>query len=70
MSDHRTNEGFDRLQDFLLAMNTGDEVRASEASHVSGLSEAVCRTVLEGLERAGLMAHSDEDLFVRKTLEV
>src|SRR6266498_3712419 len=64
------NEGFDRLQRLLLAMRAGDELRASDASHVCGLSEDVCRTVLEGLERVGLMAHPGDDLFIRKTLEI
>jgi hypothetical protein len=64
------NEGFDRLQHLLLAMRAGDELRASDASQVSGLSEDVCRTVLEGLQRAGLMRHEREDLFVRQTLEI
>ncbi len=63
------NDGFDRLQDLLLAMHSGDELRASDASHASGLSEAVCRSVLERLERVGLMARHHDDLFVRKTLD-
>jgi hypothetical protein len=63
------DEGFDRFQRMLLEMRAGDQVRASEASHACGLSEDICRTVLEGLERAGLMRRSCDDLFVRKTLE-
>jgi hypothetical protein len=30
----------------------------------------VCLAVLEGLERAGLMARGDGDRFVRRTLDV
>jgi hypothetical protein len=62
-------EGYDRFQLLLLSMRVGDELRASEASHVCGLSESVCRTVLEGLERGGLMTHERGDRFVRKTLD-
>jgi hypothetical protein len=69
MTWKRQDEGFDRFQRLLLDMRAGDQVRASEASHVCGLSEEICRTVLEGLERAGLMIHAREDLFVRKTLD-
>ena len=73
MASHSTkpsvNEGFDRLQHLLLAMRAGDELRAADASQASGLSEDVCRTVLEGLQRAGLMRHEREDLFVRQSLE-
>ena len=64
----KEHEGFDRLQRLLLDMRAGDELRASEASNACGLSPDVCRIVLEGLERAGLMTHSHEDLYVRKTL--
>lgn len=66
----KVHDGFDRFQRILLAMQAGDELRASEASYVCGLSEEVCRSVLEGLARAGLMTHHREDLFVRKTLEI
>jgi hypothetical protein len=63
------SDGFDRLQDLLLDLKVGDEVRASEAAHASGLSERVCLAMLEGLERAGLMAKADADRFVRRRLE-
>jgi hypothetical protein len=45
-------------------------VRAAGAAETTGLSEAVCLAVLEGLERAGLMARGDGDRFVRRTLDV
>jgi DNA-binding IclR family transcriptional regulator len=62
-------EGFDRLQRLLLELRVGDELRVSEAAHASGLSEHVCLAMLEGLERAGLMAQADSDRFVRRRLE-
>jgi hypothetical protein len=72
MTDMRTSvsEGFDRLQRLLLAMRAGDEMRASEAATVTGLSPDVCRTVFEGLERAGLMTHQRGDLFIRRSLDL
>jgi DNA-binding IclR family transcriptional regulator len=62
-------EGFDRLQQLLLDLRVGDELRVSEAAHASGLSEHVCLAMLEGLERAGLMAQADSDRFIRRRLE-
>jgi len=62
------NEGFDRLQRKLVALSVGEEIRASDAAAETGLSEDVCRAVLCGLERAGLMTHRDEDLFERRPL--
>jgi hypothetical protein len=64
------DEGFDRLQHLLLDMRAGDDVRAAGAAETTGLSEAVCLAVLEGLERAGLMARAEGDRFVRRTLDV
>jgi hypothetical protein len=63
------NEGFDRLQRRLVALSVGEEIRASDAAAETGLSEEVCRAVLCGLERAGLMTHHDEDLFERRPLD-
>ena len=63
------NEGFDRLQELLLAMRIGDEVRPGDASDETGLSPELCLAVLVGLERAGLMARRGNDRFVRRTLE-
>jgi DNA-binding IclR family transcriptional regulator len=62
-------EGFDRLQRLLLDLRVGDELRVSEAATASGLSEHVCLAMLEGLERAGLMAQADSDRFIRRRLE-
>jgi DNA-binding IclR family transcriptional regulator len=64
------DEGFDRLQHLLLDMRTGDDVRAADVADATGLSTAICLAVLEGLERAGLMARADEDRFVRRTLDL
>jgi DNA-binding IclR family transcriptional regulator len=63
-------DGFDRFQRLLFALHAGDELRASDASLVCGLSEDTCRTVLEGLQRAGMMTHERGDRFVRKTLDL
>ncbi|MFN8063995.1 MAG: hypothetical protein U0P82_04300 [Vicinamibacterales bacterium] len=59
------DDAFDRLQHVLLGMRTGDELALRDASRISGLSEPTCRTVLEGLARAGLMSHGEGDRFVR-----
>jgi DNA-binding IclR family transcriptional regulator len=64
-SNNPLNEAFDRLQRLLLAMRTGDELGARDAARLTGLAEPTCRTVLEGLARAGLMSHADGDRFVR-----
>jgi hypothetical protein len=63
------SEGFDRLQQLLVDLRVGDEIRVSEAAHASGLSEHVCLAMLEGLQRAGLMAQADTDRFVRRQLD-
>jgi DNA-binding IscR family transcriptional regulator len=68
-STQRVNEGFDRLQDFLLAMHVGDEVRVTDAADASGLSPETCRAVLTGLEKAGLMRHISGELFARRALD-
>ena len=64
------NEGFDRLQRKIVALGVGDEIRASDAAAETGLSEEVCRAVLCGLERAGLMTHHDKDVFERRPLDL
>jgi DNA-binding IclR family transcriptional regulator len=63
------SEGFDRLQQLLLDLRVGDEIRVSDAAHASGLSEHVCLAMLEGLQRAGLMAQADTNRFVRRRLD-
>ena len=67
------NDGFDRLQRILLEMHVGDELRPGDAADQTGLSADICREVLLGLERAGLMirATADEnDRFVRRRLDL
>jgi DNA-binding IclR family transcriptional regulator len=64
------DEGFDRLQQLLLDMRAGDHVRAADVAAATGLSAATCVAVLEGLERAGLMGHTEDGRFVRQTLDV
>jgi hypothetical protein len=64
------NEGFDRLQRKIVALSVGEEIRASDAAAETGLSKEVCRAVLCGLERAGLMTHHDEDVFERCPLDL
>lgn len=58
-------EAFDRLQHLLLAMRAGDELGPHDAARLTGLAEPTCRTVLEGLTKAGLMARDGQDRFVR-----
>ena len=70
MQHQTVHAGFDRFQEILLAMRVGDELRPSDAARLTGLSHDVCRSVLEGLKRAGLMTHEGDDRFVRKTLDV
>jgi DNA-binding IclR family transcriptional regulator len=70
MAPEFVNQGFDRLQRLLLDMHTGDELRATEASERTGLSPEMCRAVLEGLTRAGLMSREPDDRFVRRTLDL
>ena len=64
------NRGFDRLQRILTTMNVGDEITAGGAAESTGLSEEVCRAMLVGLERAGLMTHGPDDRFTRCSLDL
>ena len=67
------DEGFDRLQRRLLAMRVGDNMRPGDVACETGLSTDVCRSVLLGLERAGLMTRpeaDDQDYFVRRRLDL
>ena len=64
------NEGFDRLQRLLIAMRAGDHLTPADAAQVTGLNETLCRAMLEGLERAGLMVQKGDGRFVRKPLEL
>ncbi|MGE0449880.1 MAG: hypothetical protein AB7Q29_09895 [Vicinamibacterales bacterium] len=63
------NDAFDRLQRLLLAMRAGDELEPRDAARLTGLAEPMCRTVLEGLSRVGLMSQEGADRFVRRHLE-
>ncbi len=64
------NEAFDRLQQLLLTLRVGDELRIADAAQATGLAEHMCRAMLEGLARAGLMTQVDDDRFVRCALDV
>jgi len=70
MHSDYVNEGFDRLQRLLLTMHSGDELLPTQASEFTGLSPEMCRAVLEGLTRAGLMSREADDRFVRRTLDL
>lgn len=59
------DDAFDRLQHLLLDMRAGDEVGPRDAARLTGLAEPTCRTVLEGLTKAGLMTQHGQDCFVR-----
>ena len=63
-----TNDRFDRLQELLLRMHVGEQMRPEEAARQSGLPEETCRAVFVGLERAGLMTLAADDHFVRCSL--
>jgi len=63
------NDGLDRLQRILLEMRNGDELACTEAARLSGLNQDVCRTVLEGLTRAGLMSQEGDGRFVRRSID-
>ena len=56
--------GFDRLQEFLLAMTPGDRVSVAKAAEISGLDAGRCDAVLTALLRAGLM-QQQADAYVR-----
>lgn len=64
------HNGFDRFQRRLLAMQTGDTIRAVDAAEETGLAIDVCQTVLDGLARAGLMTQRDDGHFVRHPLDL
>ena len=60
--------GFDKLQEFLLAMAPGDEVSIRHAHELSGLDDDTCETVFTALMRAGLMMRLQENAYVRVRL--
>ena len=54
-------------------MHVGDELRPGDAADETGLSPELCRAVLLGLERAGLMSRCETgsgDRFVRRSLDL
>ena len=53
--------GFDKLQDFLLAMTPGDQVSVTRAAELSGLDTGRCDAVLTALQRAGLMQQRHDE---------
>ena len=60
-----TEEGLNKLQEFLLTMTPGDQVSAQRASELSGLDPQRCDEILDALMRAGLMMHLQHDAYVR-----
>ena len=73
--EHRTmeinvNHGFDRFQRILTTMNVGDDISPADAAEQTGLTQEVCRAVLAGLERAGLMTSGPQERFTRCTLDL
>jgi hypothetical protein len=68
--DGTVNHGFDRLQRILVTMRVGDNISTTGAAEQTGLSEDVCRAVLAGLERAGLMTQGPDDRFTRCRLDL
>ena len=66
--NHPLDDAFDRLQRLLLEMRAGDELALRDAARLTGLAEPTCRTVLEGLSRAGLMTPAGDGRFVRVTM--
>lgn len=59
------DHGLNKLQEFLLTMEPGDEVSVARAKEISGLNEAHCDAVLEALMRAGLMIRLQHNAYVR-----
>jgi len=64
------NTRFDRFERILTTMQVGDEISPAGAAEETGLSEEVCRAVLAGLERAGLMTVGAEDRYTRCKLDL
>jgi len=69
MRRSRVDAGFDRLQDFLLAMAPGDEISAQHAAEISGLGRKRCDAILDALMRVGLMTRLQHEAYVRCRLE-
>jgi hypothetical protein len=61
--------GFDKLQEYLLAMAPGDQISVSRATEISGLDAGRCDAVLNALLRAGLLIRLQHDAYVRCRLK-
>jgi len=61
--------GFDKLQEYLLAMAPGDQISVSRAAEISGLDAHRCDAVLNALLRAGLLLRLQHDAYVRCRLK-
>jgi hypothetical protein len=61
--------GFDRLQNYLLAMAPGDQISVGRAVEISGLKAPQCDAVLNALLNVGLMMRLQHDAFVRCRLK-
>ena len=71
MKDSRAlDAGFDRLQEYLLAMAPGDQISVGRAVEISGLDAPECDAVLNALLSAGLMMRLQHDAFVRCRLKL
>ena len=57
--------GLNKLQEFLLAMEPGDELSVARAQAISGLNDTFCEAVLGALMRAGLMIRLQHNAYVR-----
>lgn len=69
MPQTAVDTGFDKLQDFLLAMAPGDQLSPWRAAEISGLDRKQCHAILDALMRAGLMMRLQHDAYVRCRLE-
>jgi len=69
-SSRAIDAGFDRLQEYLLAMTPGDQISVGRAAEISGLDTEQCDAVLNALLQAGLMMRLQHDAFVRCRLKM
>jgi hypothetical protein len=65
---HRSQAGWDRLQDLLERLTPGDEVRVSSAAADTGLDRDACAMVFAALTRAELFTQAAEDVFIRRRM--
>jgi hypothetical protein len=57
--------GLARLRDFVTAMMPGDEMSATQARQISGLSRARCSAMLDSLTRAGMTIRLRHEAYIR-----